>query len=125
MKERSSSNSNREDRMRSSTSRPYSNYSSSKEGRSSGKYKQEQMPSRRAKSVNMTSPFESLEEFRETPWMNIFKKESTYNGPEHRCVSFGYIGGQVSVVRSGCTTKYLHISRTCNKLLTRRGRASW
>ncbi|KNZ71738.1 Poly(A) RNA polymerase cid14 [Termitomyces sp. J132] len=32
----------------------------------------------------MTSPFESLEEFRETPWMNIFKKESTYNGPEHR-----------------------------------------
>ncbi|KAH0591486.1 hypothetical protein H2248_001552 [Termitomyces sp. 'cryptogamus'] len=84
MKERSSSNSNREDRMRSSTSRPYSNYSSSKEGRSFGQYKQEQMSSRRAKSVNMTSPFEPLEEFRETPWMNIFKKESTYNGPEHR-----------------------------------------
>ncbi|KAH0591490.1 hypothetical protein H2248_001555 [Termitomyces sp. 'cryptogamus'] len=84
MKERSSSNSNREDRMRSSTSRPYSNYNSSKEGRSFGQYKQEQMSSRRAKSVNMTSPFEPLEEFRETPWMNIFKKESTYNGPEHR-----------------------------------------
>ncbi|KAG5734549.1 hypothetical protein E4T56_gene5500 [Termitomyces sp. T112] len=84
IKERSSSNSNREDRMRSSTSRPYSNHNSSKEGRSSGQYKQEETPYRRAKSVNMTSPFEPLEEFRETPWMNSFKEESTYNGPEHR-----------------------------------------